>query len=233
AGQVADNVVDCGLLIGSLLELEARRELLVVSARRRIRVTLEHLARRIHVEQFSRHREHGLPGAALYFFPRAAAELVELGFGVVATDITLDQVYPLDRQVHRVVAGIFKVEEIAFDVGDLEMPQSAVFRDSMIDVNDIVVGLQLFEIEQRAFCGRTLSPMDSRLTKNFLFAVDVESVGLQDGSPGNLALHDRGAIVGPFEQIGEALTFGVYADFPRLKVAAETRDLMAALDEDR
>ncbi len=170
------------MLIGRLLELEARSELLVVSAGRRIGVALEHLARRVHLEQFSRHREHSLPGAALYFFPRAATELVELGFDVVAADVTLDQVYPLDREVHRVVAGVFKVQKIAFDVGDLEMPQAAVFRDSVIDVHDVIVGLQLLKIEQRAFRGRAFAAMDSGLAENFLFAIYVESVGLQDGA---------------------------------------------------
>src|SRR5712692_4495084 len=230
-GQVADDVVDCGLLVRRLLKLEARCKLLVVYTGGRIGVALEHLARRVHVEQFGRHRKHGVAGAALYFFPGAAAELVELRFRIVATDITLDQIYPLDGDVHRVVACVFEVQEIAFDVGDLEMPESAVLRDSMVNMHDEIVGLQLLEIEQHALCGWAPAPMDTRLAENFLFAVDVESVGLQDGAGRNFAFHDRGAIIGPFEQRGEALTSGIHLEVPGFEMAAQTRDLIAAFDD--
>ena len=141
ARQVADDVVDRRLLVRRLLELEARREFLVVRARWRIRVPLHHLARRVHVEQLGRHREHRLPGAPLNLLPRAAAQLVELGFRVVAADVSLNEIYPLDRHVHRVVAGVFEIEKVALDVGDLHVPQAAVLRDAVIDMHDEIVGL--------------------------------------------------------------------------------------------
>ena len=193
AGQIANDVVDRRLLVGSLLELEARREFLVVRARRRIRVPLHHLARRINVEQLRRHRQHRLPRAPLNLLPRTAAELVELGLGVVAADVPLDEIYPLDRHVHRVVARVFEIEKIALDVGDLHVPQAAILRDTVIDMHDEIVGLQLFEIEQRALGRRPLAPAYALLAKNFFFAVEVEAVLRQHDARGDFAFHDRQA----------------------------------------
>ena len=110
AAHIADHLVDGGLLIGRLLELEALGEILVVAPRMRERVTLHHFARRVDIEQLARHREHLRLGAALDLLPCAAAELVELGLLVVrAADVALDEVDALDRHVHGVVGGILEV----------------------------------------------------------------------------------------------------------------------------
>ena len=110
----------------------------------------------------------------------------------------MNEIYPLDRHVHGVVARVFEIQKVAFDVGDLHVPQAAVLRDAVIDMHDEIVGLQLFKIEQRALGARAPAPMRSRLAENFLFAVDVKTVGLQNDAGGNLPFHDRGAVVRPF-----------------------------------
>ena len=194
-------------------------------------MSLHHLARRVDVEQLGRHREHRLPRAPLDLLPRAAAQLVELGFCVVAADVSLDQIYPLDRHVHRVVAGIFEIEKIALDVGDLHMPQAAVLRDAVIDMHDEIVGLQLFEIEQRALGGRTPAPTRARLAENFLFAVDVEAVLLQNDAGRNLAFHDRGPKVRPFHQRRQTFAFDIDVQVIRLEMTAQARHLVRTLDD--
>ena len=57
------HIVDSGLLIGRLLELEALGEILVVAPRMRERVALHHFARGVDIEQLARHREHLRLGA--------------------------------------------------------------------------------------------------------------------------------------------------------------------------
>src|SRR5260370_7056310 len=73
--------------------------------------------------------------------------------------------------------------------------------------------------------------MNARLAENFLFAVNVESVRLQDRARRDFTLHDRGAIIGPFEQRGEALAVGIYVDVPGFEMAAQARHLMCAFDD--
>ena len=194
-------------------------------------MALDHFARRVDIEQLRRHREHRLPRAPLDLLPRAAAELVELGLGVVAADVALDQIYPLDRHVHRVVARIFEVQKIALDVGDLQMLQSAVARDAVIDMHDEVVGLQLLEIEQRALGGRTPAPARARLAENFLLAVNVEPVLLQNDAGGNFAFHDRGTEVRPFEQRRQTFALGVDLEIIGFEMTAQARRLVRTLDD--
>ena len=190
-----------------------------------------HFARRINVEQLRRHRQHRLPRAPLNFLPRTAAELVELRLRVVAADVPLNEIYPLDRHVHRVVARVFEIQKIALDVGDLHVPQAAVLGDAVIDMHDEIVGLQLFEIEQRALGRRPLAPAHALLAKNFFFAVNVEAVLRQNDARGNLAFHDRRPVVGPFEQRRQTLAVDVDVQVPRLEMTPQPRHLVRALDD--
>ena len=182
--EIADDLVDRGLLVGRLLELEALAEVLEVAARMRERMALGDLARGIDIEQVGSHREHRLPRAFLDPIPRAAAELVELGLvAVAAADVALDQVDALDRHVHRVVAGIFQIQEIALGIGDLEMLESAITPDAVIDMHDHVVGPELFQIEQRALAVAARSAASrARLAEEIFFAVNVQPVLLQHGA---------------------------------------------------
>jgi len=96
---------------------------------------------------------------------------------------------------------------------------------------DEIVGLQLFEIEQRTLGARSPAPMRSRLAENFLFAVDVETVGLQNDAGGNLPFHDRGAVVRPFQQRRQTFAFDVDLEVPRLQMTAQARHLMRPVND--
>ncbi len=98
-------------------------------------------------------------------------------------------------------------------------------------MHDEIVGLQLFKIEQRALGGRAPAPMRSRLAENVLFAVDVETVRLQNDAGRNLPFHDRGAIVRPFKQRRQTLAFEVDFKLPRLQMTAQTRRLMRPVND--
>src|SRR5260370_211440 len=66
---VAYDVVDCGLLIGSLFELETFGEILIVGAWMRESVPLLHFTSGVNVEQFGSHREDSSFGALLKLLP--------------------------------------------------------------------------------------------------------------------------------------------------------------------
>ncbi len=137
---VADDVVDRRQLVGSLFELEALGELVILGARMGKSVPLLDFTRGVDIQQLGGHLQHRLFGALLDLLPGTAAELVELGLGAVAADVALNQVDPLDRDVERVVAEIFEVEKIPLGIGHLEMLEPAVKPDAVVDMDHVIAG---------------------------------------------------------------------------------------------
>src|SRR4029079_10006361 len=81
--------------------------------------------------------------------PRRAAELVERGLRVAAAaDVLLDEVDAVDGQVQAVAGGVLEVEVVALGARDREVLEAAVEPDTVIDVDDVVVGLELGEARE-------------------------------------------------------------------------------------
>ena len=56
----------------------------------------------------------------------------------VGTDVLLYQVDALDREVHPIATGIFKMQIITVDPCDRQMAKAVVMADSVVDVDDVI-----------------------------------------------------------------------------------------------
>ena len=149
AREVGEHLVDRALLVGRLLEREARLELAQADRRAAERAPLLQLARRVDLEQLARHREDRLVRLRLDALPRRAAELVEPRARRLRADVVLDEVDAVDREIEPVAARVLEVEIVAFRVRDVQVAQAAVEPDAVIDVDDVVVGLELGDRARR------------------------------------------------------------------------------------
>ena len=63
----------------------------------------------------------------------------------VAADILLHHIDAIDGQVEAIAGFILQVQKLAFDVGNFEKPETTIDANSMIQMNDIIVLLELAE----------------------------------------------------------------------------------------
>ena len=146
--QVGHDVVDGGALAAGLLERKTRHELLVavreVCQPRAFRV----FAHRVQFEQFARHGQNRLAGAALDALPRLAAQPVERRRRPARARVFLDEIDALDRHVHFVAAGVFQVEIVARGARHAQVVQPVVLPDAVVGMHHVVAGRQLAQAGQ-------------------------------------------------------------------------------------
>ena len=59
--------------------------------------------------------------------------------------VPLDLVQPIERHIELVAAGKFEHQEIAVEVLDRETLEPAILRDAVLDVDDIVADVEVFQ----------------------------------------------------------------------------------------
>src|SRR5262249_19798388 len=145
-------------------------------------VAIDGFAGGVNIDQLRGHRQHRLSGALLDPIPRTTAKPVEFGLVAIATDVALNKVDTLDWNIHGVIAGVFKVDEIALDIGASHVLEAAVFPDTVLDMHYEIVRLNFLEIEQRSLGSMPNTAAGAWLAEQLVFAINVDSVHFEDSA---------------------------------------------------
>ena len=145
---VLDHGVDRGVLVGRLLEAEARGEGLVVVRLEAEREALARGAARVEVQQLGGGVAHLLGGLAPGLVPLARAEPVQRRLLGADAGVARDQVQLRDRHVERRLVGVLEVQELARppSPAQVDRRQAEVAADAVVDVDDRVADLELGQV---------------------------------------------------------------------------------------
>ena len=143
--EVGEHLLDGALLPRRLLERKAGRELLVERVGRRVRGAGVGLAAGVDAHEVVRHGEDRFLGLGLDALPGRPAELVERRGGAVRAHVALHDGDAVDGHVEPVAAQVLEVQVVALRPRHLHVAEAAIDADSVVDVDDVVVGVQLGE----------------------------------------------------------------------------------------
>ena len=135
---VLDHGVDRGVLVGRLVEAEARRERLVVVRLEAEREAFARRAARVQVQELGGGVAHLLGGLAARLVPLARAELVQRRFLGADAGVARDQVQLRDRHVERRLVRVLELQEFAglfLGATEVDRDQAQVAADAVVDVH--------------------------------------------------------------------------------------------------
>ena len=92
-----------------------------------------------------RHGENRLLGLLLDALPTRSTQLVEIGVLAITANVLLHEVHSIDREIETIPPLVFEKQEIALVTGHGQMGEPVVATDSVVEVDDEVVGLELLE----------------------------------------------------------------------------------------
>ncbi len=130
-------------LIGCLLVRKEIFELLLPHCVGRERITLHRLPGRMQPEQVFRHVLHRLAHSGFGTRPFCPSKFIQAGRRIFHPYVFLQKRNLVSRDINPILAGVLNQEVVALDPGHLQGLHSAVFANSMIDVDHIVPGRQI------------------------------------------------------------------------------------------
>ena len=157
---IALDVGDGDGLVRRFFKLEGVFKFALERAVRRKCEALSRFSFGIQLQQFVGHVLDRLLDARLSRRPGGAAQFVEDGFRALDGAVALHQVEPLERNVEARVVRIAQAHEFAARAAVFDLMQSLELADAVVDVDDVVAGLQLGKIAEEA--GRLGAALASR-----------------------------------------------------------------------
>ena len=147
---VALDVGDGGVLVGRFFEFEGVFKFALEISVGRKGEARRGLALGVKSQELVGHVFDGFAGASFASVPGGAAELVERR--VVAFDdaVVLDEVHALERNVEARVVGVLEEHEFAAAAVGFDLAKAVELADAVIDVDDVIAGLELGEIAEEA-----------------------------------------------------------------------------------
>jgi hypothetical protein len=142
---VVRNVFDRFELIRRFFVLKRSLELVVHRAVESIGMACHKLAVGIEVNQLVGHLLDVFLHARGRFGPTGAAQTFKARRMALRSAIPLHMVEPLQRDVQRVAAGEFQDQIIAVEVLHREAFEALIFGDAMLDMDDIVAHVEIFQ----------------------------------------------------------------------------------------
>ena len=67
----------------------------------------------------------------------------------VGTDVLLHQVDTLDREIHAIATGIFKIQVVTVDPRDRQMAQAVIMADPVVHMDDVISRLCINPIQDQ------------------------------------------------------------------------------------
>ena len=107
------------------------------------------LALGVELEQFVGHVLHGLAHARLGLGPGRRAQMVQYRLGPFRRTVLLHQVKTRQRDIQARALGVFEQHEFRVAVALVNLLQSLVLADAVLDVDDVVADLQVAEIGEK------------------------------------------------------------------------------------
>src|SRR6266851_1513000 len=108
------------------------------------------LAFGVEPEQLIRHVLHRLAYTSLGFAPGSSAQMVEYGLGPLRRAVLLHQIEPSQRHIQTRAFGILEQHEFRIAVALVDILQSLVLSDAVLDVDHIVANLQVAKIGKKS-----------------------------------------------------------------------------------
>ncbi len=182
--------VDRGDLVGRLDITEGGFELLLPRRVGCEGVAVQHLARRVQVEQVARHVRDGLAHAVARAGPLAGAEACEVGVVVAGSDVARHAVRLLDGHEQPVALGVRELQELLLHALDVAHDHAREAPDAVLEVDDVVARRQVGD--QVRAVGRGLSQRPPLLHEAEDLGVGQQQHGGEDPSPCPLPVDGEG-----------------------------------------